>query len=193
MPASGILLNADDGELMKRKSSHFVLLVALALGGDAAYGQDTLGPRPKRARTADDYKLRTLKEVAAAKGSDAKSLGNKEETMIVHADILPSRVRVTYAGSARPLPQIKKEVLRQWARLYAGFPEGFTRPYETEMLFNEGGAEYWLAVRKGSLPHFERELKKGEAVDLYLIRVGAARASGGWELMLLVESFRKPN
>jgi hypothetical protein len=177
---------------MKRKSSHFVLLLALLLlGGDAAYGQDALGPQPKRARTPDDYKPRTLKEVAA-KGSDAESLGNKEETMIVHADILPSRVRATYAGSARPLPQIKKEVLRQWARLYAGFPEGYTRPYETEMLFNEDGVEYWLAVRKESLPRFERELKKGEAVDLYLIRVGAAKAPGGWESMLLVESFQRP-
>lgn len=176
---------------MKRRSSHFVLLLALLLGGNPAYGQDTLGPRPKKPRTPDDYKPRTLKEVGA-QGSDAKSRGNKEETMIVHADILPSRVRATYTGSARPLPRIKKEVLRQWARLYAGFPEGYTEHYETEMLFTEEGAEHWLAVRKESLPRFERELKKGEAVDLYLIRVGAARASDGWELMLLIESYRKP-
>lgn len=177
---------------MRRKSAHFVLLLALLLGGNLAYGQDGLGPRPKKARTPDDYKPRTLKEVAA-KGSDAESRGNKEETLIVHADILPSRVRVTYTGSARPLPQTKKEVLRQWARLYAGSPEFYTRPYETEMLFTEDGAEYWLAVRKESLPRLERELKKGEAVDLYLIRVGAAKAPGGWESMLLVESFQKPN
>ena len=60
------------------------------------------------------------------------------------------------------------------------------------MLFNEGGARHWLAVRKELLPRLGRELKRGEAVDLNLIRVGAAKASGGWELMLLVESFRKP-
>ena len=176
---------------MRRRSSHFALLLALLLGGNSAYGQDPLGPKPKKPRTLDDYKPRTLKEVAA-KGADAQSRGNKEETMIVHANILPSRVRVIYTGRARPIPQIKKEVLRQWARLYAGSPEGYTEPYETEMLFVENGAEHWLAVRKKSLPQIERELKQGEAVDLYLIRVGAARVPDEWELMLLVESFQKP-
>jgi hypothetical protein len=177
---------------MKRKSSHFALLLILLLGCGLAYGQDSPGAKPKKARTPDDYKPRTLKEVAAA-GDGAQSLGNKEETMTVHADILPSRVRATYTGTKRVLPQIKKEVLRQWARLYAGFPEGYTKPYETEMLFTDNGAEYWLAVRKEALPRFERELKKGEAVDLSLIRVGAAKVSGEPELMLLIESFQKPD
>jgi len=177
---------------MRRRSSHFALLLALLLGGNSAYGQDPLGPKPKKPRTLDDYKPRTLKEVAA-KGADAQSRGNKEETMMVHANILPSRVRVTYAGSKRPLPQLKREVLRQWARLYAGSPEGYTEPYETEMLFTEDGAEYWLAIKKESVARLEQELKRGEGVDLYLIRVGAAKASDDWELMLLVESFRKPD
>ena len=61
------------------------------------------------------------------------------------------------------------------------------------MLFNEGGTDYWLAVRKEALPRYERELKKGDAVDLYLIRVGAAKTSGGWEPVLLIENVRKPN
>lgn len=176
---------------MKRQSSYVVLLLTLLLGAHIAYGQDSPGAKPKKPRTLEDYKLRTLKEVSA-KGSDPASLGNKEETMITHADIFPSRVRVTYAGSARPLPRIKKEVLRQWARLYAGFPESYTAPYETELLFIENGKEYWLAVKKGALAHFERELKQGEAVELYLIRVGAAKTSDEWELMLLIENFQKP-
>jgi hypothetical protein len=177
---------------MKRKSSHVVLLLALLLSGNLAYGQDSLGPKPKKPRTSDDYKPRTLKEVAA-EGSGVESRGNKEETMTVYADILPSRAQATRTGSVRPLPQIKKEVLRQWARLYAGSPEGYTEPYETEMLFVESGVEYWLAVKKKTLPQLEREFKPGEAVNLYLIRVGAAKASDKWELMLLVESFNKPN
>ncbi len=137
----------------------------------------------------DDYKPRTLKRVAA-RGSDAKSSHDKEDTIITHADIFPSRVSVTYAGSARPLPQIKKDVLAQWARLYAGYPEFYTEPYETEMLFTENGAKYWLAIRNESLAQFQ-ELKKREPVDLYLIRVGKARTGGKWEWMLLVESFRR--
>lgn len=176
---------------MKYKLSYVVLLMAFLVGGNFAYGQDSLGAKPKRARTPEDYKPGTLKEVAA-QSTDAESRGNKEETMRVYPDILPSRVRVTYTGSSRPLPQDKKEVLRQWARLYAGAPETYTEPYETELLFTEDGKEHWLAVRKRSLPQFEKELKRGEAVDLYLIRLGAAKTSDAWELLLLIESFQKP-
>lgn len=191
IPASGILSKVEGEELMKHIPSHLILLLALMLGGNLAYGQGSLGAKPKKPRTLDDYESRTLKDVTT-KASDAESLGNKEETMMVEADILPSRVRVTHTGSARPLPQIKKEVLLQWARRYAGSIEHYTAPYETEMLFVENGTEYWLAVKKESLPHFEQELKKGEAVDLYLIRVGAVRAADKWEWMLLVENFQKP-
>jgi hypothetical protein len=177
---------------MKGKISYFALLVSLLLVGNLANGQDSLQAKPKKPRTLDDYQLRTLKNITTA-GSDAESRRNKEDTMIVHADILPSCVRATYTGSARPLLQIKKEVLRQWARLYAGFPEGYTEPYDTEILFTEDGAEYWLAVRKKSLPQFERETKRSEAVELDLIRVGAAKVADKWEQMLLIESIRKAN
>lgn len=171
------------------KSSSIILLLALGVG---CYVYAQRPPGPKKARTAADYRPRTLTEIAET-GTGTQRRGNKAETMFVHPDILPSRVRVTYTKTKRLLPEIKKEVLRQWARLYAGSPEGYTKPYETEMLFTEGGKEYWLAVRTEALPRFEREVKKGEVVDLYLIRLGAARISGEWELLLLTENFQKPN
>ena len=170
--------------------THFVLLLLVVICGSLAYGQTPSQATRKKARTFEDYQVRTLKEIARKK-SRGDSRGNKEETMLVYSNILPSRVRVTYKGSTRSSPQIKKEVLRQWARLYAGFPEGYTGPYETEMLFIEGRKKYWLAVRTASLPLFERELKQGETVDLFLIRVGAARTHSAWELVLLVELFQK--
>ncbi len=175
---------------MKGISLHVALLLSLLLSGNPAYGQDSSRAGPKRPRTADDYKPRTLKELAAT-GPDASSLGNKEETMIVHAMTLPSRARVTYSDRARTLPEIKKEVLRQWARLYAGFPEGYTGPYVTEVLFSEDGVEYWLAVRKESREEFARGMRAGDEVDLYVIRVGAAKISDRWETVVLVESFQR--
>ena len=152
----------------------------------AANAQDSLGPQPKRPRTPDDYRARTLKDLTALP-SDSKTLGNKEETMLVHSDVLPSRVRVTYVGSTRRLPHIKKEVVRQWARLYAGAMESYTEPYQTEMLFSEDGARYWLAVRK----QFVSGLKRGQVVDVYVIRLGKAKISNGWEPVFLVESVRE--
>ncbi|HEY0078929.1 MAG TPA: hypothetical protein VGB73_09815 [Pyrinomonadaceae bacterium] len=182
---------------MTRESRCFVLLLALLLlSASLAFAQDTSGAKPKRARTPEDYKSRTLKELSAkeqaATGSETENRTDKEETLRVRADTLPSAVRVGYTGLKRPLPLVKKELLLQWARLYAGAMESYTVPYESEMLFNENGVGYWLPVRKRSLPDFERSLKRGDEVDLYLIRLGAVRVSQGWEPLLLVESFRKP-
>jgi hypothetical protein len=176
---------------MKIRRASLVLIVTLSLGSSlVGYAQESSGATTKRPRTPADYQTRTIKELTAA--VDKESTGNKEETMTVTPHILPSRVRVTYTGSVRELPEIKKEVLRQWARLYAGFPEGYTEPYQSEMLFIEDGKEHWLAVRTTSLPQLKQQLKKRDVVDLFLIRVGTARVSKEWELMLLIESFSKP-
>jgi hypothetical protein len=167
-----------------------VLLLVLVLGGNLAYGQTGLGARPKKVRTWEDYEARTLKEIAEQKSS-SDNLGNKEETMTVDGTVLPSRVKLTYTGTKRRAPEIKKEVLRQWSRLYAGFPEGYTGPYQTEVLFVENHKKYWVAVRTASLPLLKKELKKGDAVELGLIRVGSAKTPAEWELVLLLELFRK--
>lgn len=176
---------------MLHNPSCTVLLLALLLSGSFVYGQAPSEAKPKKPRTPEDYKPRTLKEVALT--ADAERRGNKEETMIVYADILPSRVRVTYLGTKRLLPDLKKEVLRQWARLYAGAMESYTQAYEMEMLFLQDGTQHWLTIRKGLLPRLEQALKKGEAVDLSLIRLGAVKTPDGWELLLLVENFQKPD
>jgi hypothetical protein len=106
--------------------------------------------------------------------------------MHVLGDIPPSRVRVKYAGLSRPLPQMKKEVVRQWALRYAGSTETYTGPYETEMLFEEGGTGYWLAVKRRAMLSFARELKRGDEADLYLIRLSAAKEAGVPEPALLM-------
>ena len=167
-----------------------VVIVACALGAGASYAQEPLGAGPKRARTPDDYKPRTLKQIAAA--SEAEGNREKDAEEVVLGDLFPSRVRVVYKGSARPLPRSKKDVIHRWAQQYAGNPVHYTAPYETEMLFDEDGAGHRLAVHKRLLPRFERELKEGEAIDLYVIRLGGVRTDGKWEWVLLAETFAKP-
>lgn len=170
-----------------------MLLMILVLSIGQISAQEAAGTRLKRARTAEDYKPRTLKELAVNTSSNSENRTNKEETMVVTPDILPSRVRVTITGSTRPIPQIKKEVIRQWARLYAGAPDFYTKPYETEVLFTEEGDEHWLAVKTELLPGIKQDIKEGNEVDLYVIRMGAALISNAWEPLLLVENFQKPN
>jgi hypothetical protein len=176
---------------MKHYSRYFCLLLAFLLSGNLTYGQGFTQATSKKARTLDDYQARTLKGIAAME-PDPEHLRDKQDRLFVTADFLPSWVRVTYKGSTRPIPKFKKEALRQWARLYAGFPEHYTEPYQTEMLFVENGVGYWLAVPTKSLPQLRKQFKKDETLDLYLIRVGGAITAEKYDWTLLVEHFGKP-
>ena len=159
-----------------------MLMVAAALIGSAFSYQGT-----KKPRTLDDYKPRTLKELAASHTGDSSGSDS-----VVNGDLLPSRARVTYTGSMRKLSQSRKDVISIWAQRFAGMPEFYTTPYEEEVLFADGVDEYWLAVKRELLPEFAKEFKKGDAVDLNLIRLGRFKSAGKWEPVLLVEAVAKP-
>lgn len=174
---------------MKFRKLHFVIFLVFLLGGSFADGQGVNQPGPKKPRTLDDYQPRTLKDIFAMKPGPT-DLHDKQDRPVVTADELPSRVRATYMGSTRLIPQFKKEAIRQWARLYAGSIEHYTEPYQSEMLFREGGVGYWLAVQENS-PLSKQELRKGEALNLYLIRLGASIVGDKYDWTLLVENFRE--
>ncbi|HUE80573.1 MAG TPA: hypothetical protein VMM84_00580 [Pyrinomonadaceae bacterium] len=175
---------------MKRGAPALVLFFILLHTGGPILGQGVAPSGPKKARTPEDYQTRTLKDLDGIKAESG--LGDKQERLIVHAAILPSRVRLVYGGATRELPWIKKEVIRQWARLYAGNPDHYTKPYETELLFEEAGVHHWIAVPERSLPQLQEKLKKGDDVELFLIRLGKAQNGGVWESVLLVENFALP-
>jgi hypothetical protein len=171
---------------MKHRKLYLALFLVFLLSGGVASGQDTSQAGNKKPRTPDDYFPRTLKEIVAMK-PDPKELRDKQDRLVVTADDLPSSVRVTYTGSTRLIPQFKKEAIRQWARLYAGSMD-YTEPYQSEMLFIEAGKPYWLAVQENSAL-VKREISIGEALNLYVIRVGAAIVGGKFDWTLLVENF----
>jgi hypothetical protein len=176
---------------MKNRLLHSVVALTFVLCGVAAFGQNASGPGPKKARTPDDYQARTLRELDAPDdAAEVRRDGEKEVTL--RGDISPSRVRVIYAGSTKPIAKDKKRLIEDWARRFAGSPEHYTKPYETEALFTEEGAERWLVVHKKLLPQLKEELKKGEAVDLFVIRLGGVRSDGKWDGVILVESLRRP-
>ena len=147
------------------------------------------GPAPKKARTPADYSARTLKELDALKPTE--DLGDKQERMIVHPELFPSRVSVTYLGAERALPDNNREVVRQWARLYAGNPESYTTPYQTEILLKENEVEHWIAVPTRLLKKMKEELKNGDEVVLYVIRMGRVRDADNWLPVILIEDFSK--
>ncbi|HNX49574.1 MAG TPA: hypothetical protein PKL08_05385 [Thermoanaerobaculaceae bacterium] len=45
-------------------------------------------------------------------------------------------------------------------------PEEQRKLFEQEMLFNEGGTDYWLPVQSPLIPFFQQEVKAGDSVTL---------------------------
>jgi len=161
---------------MKHEPFHLILFVYLALGGSLVYGQGSLGAGPKKARTLEDYKPSTLKEIVIG---DAKRDG-----------LLPFRVRVTYTASVRPISTIRNDALRDWIQCCAGSPDHY-KGYVREMRFVENGATHWLAVQDGLIADFQKDVKVGEVVDLFLIRLSAPQSRGKRGSVLLVERFQR--
>ena len=172
--------------VMKLKTS-LAAVVFICSFGLTLDAQEPTAPRPKRARTAEDYQIGTLKELAA-KASSAESLGNKEETMVVDPNLSPTRVKAKYAGLTARIPEAKAELIRQWARRYAGAPETYTK-YEVDVAFTENGSDYWLTFTKKTLTSFWNSDTWNKPVDLFLIKMGAIKVGDKWVPVLLVESF----
>jgi hypothetical protein len=171
---------------MKLRTLFAVILSVLALTSTVRL-QEPSGPRQKRPRTPDDYQAGTLKDLAA-KAASAAARGNKEETMVVDSDLSPTRVTAKYAGLTARTPAAKAELIRQWARLYAGSLDTY-KPYEVDVAFTENGNQYWLTFTQKTLTAFWNSDTR-KPVDLFLIKMGAVKQDDKWVPVLLVESFQ---
>lgn len=170
---------------MKIRLCLFMLLLSIT-GATLTYAQGE-----KKPRTIADYQPRTLQQLTnllpetfraalAARGVE----GNKDMKQIVHGELFPSRVKVVYSGTQRALVEDKRNLITSWANQFAGVPEFYTVPYQTELLFTEGAEKYWLAVHKDLLA---QDWKQGEWLELCVIKFGNVRIGDEFEPVLLVE------
>lgn len=145
----------------------------------------------KKPRTVADYQPRTLQELTTLLPERFRTAlaergvqGNKDLKVIVHGEMFPSRVNAVYSGTKRPILQDKRNVIIGWANKFAGMPEFYTVPYQTELLFTEGVENYWLAVHNDLLA---QDWKQGETLELCVIKLGNTRIGDEFEPVLLVE------
>lgn len=175
---------------MQSRLNQVALFILLA-GVSTVCSQDPSDSRIKKPRTAEDYQSRTLKEIAYLEPA-RDDMRDMRERMVTTKDFIPSKVNVAFTGMIRSIPPARKEVIRQWSRLYAGSIEHYTAQYQKEVLFTENGTRYWLAVPNGS-ELLKRSVKKGELLDLFLIRLGATTIGKKNDWVLLVENFQPSN
>jgi hypothetical protein len=143
----------------------------------------------KKPRKDEDYKTTSLKDLNSVPVKDIDSAPSKN--ILVTGDIRPSKVTVKYAGSFRALPQSKLDLINAWANRFAGSPDFYTRPYQKEALFDEAGSEHWLTIKEEFVSLFERDLKKGDSVELNVIRLGSTLIDEKWVQVILVEKISR--
>lgn len=133
------------------------------------------------------FKPRTLKEVITITTRAVRP----DDSMFLAQDQLESKVEVVFTGKSRPITKARKTVLEMWVGMLRSDQKGYAELYEKEYLYKEGDAEHWLPTSRPITKYFDKELKPGDKMDLYLISIGAYRDKNDIDCVLLVEEFQK--
>jgi len=136
----------------------------------------------------EPFERRTLEEVMSITTKAFRA----DDSMFLANDQLESKVEVVFTGKDRRISEARKTFIRMWFGTLRADQKDMAELYEREYLYKEGEKEYWLATQKPITKYFEKELKPGDKMDLYLISIGAYRSEGAIECVLLVEEFQKP-
>jgi len=187
--ANGAEICAQPFTLKPFSNEHDVIFIGDCLAKDRGFATLTRENEGRTLKGYERYKPRTLSEIIR-EHSDPKVLQQKEGSMILTGNTVPSKVRVIYGGEARKISTGKKQHLDMLVTSFNVDPKVIDQ-YGTEMLFIEGEDEHWLPVQARLIPFFEKEMKKGEEVILYAEWVGAKKISSKWEWIFIVQEFQK--
>jgi hypothetical protein len=133
------------------------------------------------------FKPRTLKEVISITTKAVRP----DDSMFLAQNQLESKVEVVFTGQSRPIDDGRKTFIKTWVGTLRSDQQGYAELYEREYLYKEASDEHWLPTSKPITKYFDKELKPGDKMDLYLISIGAFRSRGEIECVLLVEEFQK--
>ena len=134
------------------------------------------------------FKPRTLKEVISITTKAVRP----DDSMFLANDELESKVGVVFTGQSRPIIGSRKTFINIWFGMLRADQKDYAQLYEREYLYKEGADEYWLPTSTPITKYFDKELKPGGKMDLYLISIGAYQGKEGIDCVLLVEEFQKP-
>ena len=136
----------------------------------------------------DQYEPRTLRSIIDTNQEFAKKLNSNKKAMLLTGDNFPSQVRLTYLVDSRALPTEQKVLLDAWRKASRDIapPEDV---FTTQVRFEEDSREYWILVQKPLLDALPKELSRGQALDAYVMWIGAIKVGKRWEWLFAMNEF----
>ena len=166
---------------MKRLfSTSLFLLLVLLMSTLASFSQDF---------DYSKYKPRTLSELVELNPNPPR-LESEKKVALISGDWFHSQVRLKYIGTPRPLSSKRKEIINNWKTSFR-IPTETANLFDKEFLFKECDNEFWLPVQTKVSSYFQKELKEGDIVTVYLFLAGGLKVAGKWDLLFLVNEFEK--
>lgn len=166
----------------------------LLLGFLVVAGCTSTRRQPVTAEEADErfdwnaYESATFADHVRQQVAEIVAEGKQPEDFAWNFDARPRRMRVrlAYAGSPRLIRPGVREFIERWNFSVYHDPR-LPELFRQEIGAREGEASYWLPMQESLLESFNRELRLGDYVDLYVVCIGSVR--GEW--VFLVNGFRR--
>ena len=132
------------------------------------------------------YPVRTITALIDMHSDEA----SRKADIAVSANPFPSKSVVTFAGEHRAVEKAKKDFMELWFQT-KGVEKERAELLLEEYKFTENGTDHWLPVIKDLVPFVEKELKKGDKIEIYFFFLGGYGGKGAKKWVLAVEEFKK--
>lgn len=142
------------------------------------------------------YKSRTLNEIIEINADlkNADLIIKKEEIpqITLNGNPLYSQVRLKFMNKSRPISTDRMDLVKLWQKTFDADERVLTL-YENEYLFKECETEYWIPVQKQVAAFFPKELKTGDMISLFIMRIGGRKEKNAdkWDWLFLTNEFVK--
>lgn len=190
-------MGADPMHVIKLKKTKKVREIVLKWNGRRWLLWEFDAGRPIAEEKFDEtaYVPRKLADFSAKLGPEAEkdpravlSGPNKKPVILIPTDPNRSRALVRFSGETRQLTKARRELIEYSLTMF-GRDKAIVDSYTTEISVTEDGKTYWLLIDAKMLERFQKEIKKGQLVRVFVSWIGIAFAGEERDQVLMVNEF----
>lgn len=190
-------MGADPMHVIKFKKTKKVREIVLKWNGRRWLLWEFDAGRPIAEEKFDEtaYVPRKLADFSAKLGPEAErsprailSGPDKKPVILIPTDPNRSRALVRFNGETRQLSKARRELIEYSLTMF-GRDKAIADSYATEISVTEDGKAYWLLIDAKMLERFQKEIKKGQLVRVFVSWIGIAFAGEERDQVLMVNEF----